>query len=74
MGYADRDTIPDPRNTGGGMKVGALVQVNHYGVKHGPVGIIIRRALGLPSEWWIVEWAGTGERETIRTNHLKLVY
>jgi hypothetical protein len=67
------------------MKVGDLVQVNHYGVKHGPVGIIISRALSLPSEWWIVEWAGaafpgeptwagTGKRETIRTNHLKLVY
>ena len=56
------------------MQVGDLVQVNHYGVQHGPVGIIISRALSLPSDWWIVEWAGTSERETIRANHLKLVY
>ena len=57
------------------MKVGDLVQVNHYGKQHGPVGIIIGRALSLPSEWWIVEWAGSEwrERETIRSEHLKLV-
>jgi hypothetical protein len=54
------------------MKVGDLVQVNHYGKRHGPVGIIISRALSLPSEWWIVEWAGDG-RETIRSEHLKVV-
>jgi hypothetical protein len=60
------------------MKVGDLVRVNHYGVKHGPIGIIIRRALTLPSAWWIVEWTGGGSewrgRETIRAEHLKLVY
>jgi hypothetical protein len=56
------------------MKAGALVQVNHYGVQHGPVGIIIRRALSLPSDWWIVLWSDTGDRETIRSEHLKLVY
>ena len=67
------------------MKVGDLVQVNHYGKQPGPVGLIISRALSLPSEWWIVEWAGaafpdeptwagTGKRETIRSEHLKLVY
>jgi hypothetical protein len=54
------------------MRVGDLVQVNHYGVKHGPAGIIIRRALSLPSDWWIVEWAGQA-RETIRANHLKVI-
>jgi len=54
------------------MQVGDLVQVNHYGKRHGPVGIIISRALSLPSEWWIVEWAGDG-RETIRSEHLKVV-
>jgi hypothetical protein len=61
------------------MKVGDLVRVNHYGKQHGPVGIIISRALSLPSEWWIVLWAGTGDhghgnRETIRSEHLRLVY
>ena len=55
------------------MKVGDLVQVNHYGVQHGLVGIIIGAALSLPSDWWIVEWAGVDGRETIRANHLKLV-
>jgi hypothetical protein len=54
------------------MKVGDLVQVNHYGKQHGPIGLIIRRALSLPSEWWIVEWAGDG-RETIRSEHLKVI-
>jgi hypothetical protein len=67
------------------VKVGDLVQVNHYGKQHGPVGIIISRALSLPSDWWIVEWAGSewrnnlrdyqrSARETIRSEHLKLVY
>jgi hypothetical protein len=61
------------------MKVGDLVRVNHYGKKHGPVGLIISRALSLPSEWWIVEWMGIDERffprgrETIRSEHLKVV-
>jgi len=61
------------------MKVGDLVQVNHYGVKRGPVGLIISRALTLPSEWWIVEWMGMGPslrpagRETIRSEHLKVI-
>ena len=57
------------------MKVGNLVRRNHYGAPskgRGPVGIIISRALSLPSEWWIVEWAGDG-RETIRSEHLKVV-
>ena len=62
------------RQTGKYMKVGDLIQMNTYGVQHGPVGIIIGGALSLPSDWWIVEWAGTGERETIRANHIKLVY
>jgi hypothetical protein len=56
------------------MKVGDLVQMNTYGVQHGPVGIIVSAALSLPSHWWIVEWAGTGERETVLATHLKLVY
>ena len=56
------------------MKVGDLVQMNTYGVQHGPVGIIVCAALSLPSDWWIVEWAGTGERETVRENHIRLVY
>jgi hypothetical protein len=55
------------------MKVGDLVQVNHYGKQHGPVGLIISRALSLPSEWWIVEWAGPAGRETIRSEHLKVI-
>jgi len=67
------------------MKVGDLVQVNHHKKQRGPVGIIIARVLIWTSEWWIVEWAGpafpgertwagTGKRETIRSEHLKLVY
>jgi len=56
------------------MKVGDLVQRNHYNLKRAPVGIVIRRALTLPSDWWIVEWAADGRRETIRAEHLKLVY
>jgi hypothetical protein len=66
------------------VKVGDLVQANHYGKRHGPVGIIISRALTLPSDWWIVEWAGSGsewrardqsalKRETIRSEHLKVI-
>ena len=64
------------------MKVGDLVRVNHYGKQHGPVGLIISRALSLPSEWWIVEWAGSEwrtamsiqtNRETIRSEHLKII-
>jgi hypothetical protein len=64
------------------MKVGDLVQANYYGKQHGPVGIIISRALSLPSNWWIVEWAGAewrardqsaSARETIRSEHLKVV-
>jgi len=56
------------------MKVGDLVQMNTYGVQHGPVGIIVGPALSLPSHWWIVEWAGTGERETVSENHIRHVY
>ncbi len=61
------------RETGKYMKVGDLVRVNHYGKQWGPVGLIIARALSLPSEWWIVKWAGIGGRETIRSEHLKIV-
>jgi len=56
------------------VKVGNLVQRNHYGGQRAPVGIIIQPALSLPSDWWIVEWAADGRRETIRAEHLKLVY
>ena len=56
------------------MKVGDLVQINTYGVQHGPVGIIVDAALSLPSDWWIVEWAADGKRETIRKEHIQLVY
>jgi len=55
------------------VKVGDLVQVNHYGVQHGPVGIIVSGTLSLPSDWWIVMWSDTGDRETIRENHIRLV-
>ena len=55
------------------MRVGDLVQMNTYGVQHGPVGIIVSAALA-PGLWWIVEWAGSGERETVRENHIRLVY
>ena len=59
------------------MKVGDLVQRNHYGAPgkgRGSVGIIISAGLTLPSDWWIVEWAADGKRETIRKEHIKLVY
>ena len=55
------------------MKVGDLVRVNHHRKQSGPVGLIIARGLSLPSEWWIVKWAGIGGRETIRSEHLKIV-
>jgi hypothetical protein len=65
------------------MKVGDLVQVNHYAVvpgkQHGPIGLIISRALSVSVEWWIVEWMGIGPtlrpagRETIRSEHLKVI-
>ena len=56
------------------MKVGDLVQVNYYGKQSGPVGLVIGRALSLPSEWWIVEWLrATKRRETIRSEHLKII-
>jgi hypothetical protein len=55
------------------MKLGDLVQMNTYGVQHGPVGIVISAHPELP-DWWIVEWAGTGERETVSENHIRHVY
>ena len=56
------------------MKVGDLVRVNNTKPNsHDPVGLIIARALSLPSEWWIVKWVGIGGRETIRSEHLKIV-
>jgi len=55
------------------MKVGDLVRVNHHRKQSGPVGLIIARGLSLPSEWWIVKWTGIGGRETIRSEHLKIV-
>jgi hypothetical protein len=59
------------------MKVGNLVRRNHYGASSkgwGPVGIIVGPALSLPSDWWIVEWAADGKRETVRKEHIQLVY
>ena len=59
------------------MKVGNLVRRNHYGASSkgwGPVGIIVGPALSLPSDLWIVEWAADGKRETIRKEHIQLVY
>jgi hypothetical protein len=65
------------------MKVGDLVMFESdvpesqrfWTGRHGPVGLVIGEApspMG-PSEWWIVEWAGPDGRETISSEHLKLV-
>jgi hypothetical protein len=57
------------------MKVGNLVRRCHYGAPSkgwGPVGIIVGSAFA--TDYWIVEWAADGKRETIRKEHIQLVY
>ena len=61
--------------TGEAMKVGNLVRRSHYGAPSkgwGPVGIIIGSAFA--TDYWIVEWAADGKRETIRKEHIQLGY
>lgn len=67
--------MPTTRETGKYMKVGDLVRVNYYGKQSGPVGLIIARAKygDIVNKWWIVKWAGIGGRETIRSEHLKII-
>jgi len=64
------------QETGKTVKVGNLVRRSHYGAPSngwGPVGIIV--GSGFKAEgWWIVEWAADGKRETIRKEHIQLVY
>ena len=58
------------------MKPGSLVRRTHYGAPSkgwGPVGIIIGAGT-FAHGYWIVEWAADGKRETIRKEHIQLVY